>query len=148
MNHCWSSLVIMFLAAPGLVAGEQLDFNRDIRSILTNNCFTCHGPDAKSREADLRLDEREVALEFEAIVPGRPDDSELIRRIKTDDADEIMPPLETGKRLQPREIELLTRWISEGAAYAPHWSYVKPVRPALPQVGDAVEACRQVMYVN
>ncbi len=121
-------------------AEERISFNRDIRSILSNNCFQCHGPDKKQRQGGtdgLRLDTAEGALAdlggYAAIVRGKPNESSLIHRVTTSDADERMPPVETGKELTSREIELLTDWISQGAPYARHWSYVKPVRPQLPK---------------
>jgi len=114
-------------------------FNRDIRPILSENCFKCHGPDEAARKAKLRLDIRDEALkpaksDLVAIVPGSPEKSELIARITASDTDDLMPPAKSGKKLTPDQIEKLRRWIAEGAPYAKHWSYEKPVRPALPQV--------------
>ncbi len=112
-----------------------VDFNRDIRPILSDNCLKCHGPDEKERKAKLRLDVREEALGHgEAIVPGKSSESELIRRISAEDANERMPPRKTGKRLTPRQIELLRHWIDQGARYAEHWAFVPPQRPALPEL--------------
>jgi mono/diheme cytochrome c family protein len=124
--------------APAAVAADppgKIDFNRDIRHILSNNCYACHGPDEKVRKADLRLDTREGATDNAAIVPGKPDQSELVKRISATDG-EVMPPPKTGKKLTKREIELLTEWVRQGAPYAKHWSYVKPERPPLPAVND------------
>jgi hypothetical protein len=122
-------------------SADKLDFNRDVRPVLSRNCFACHGPDDKKREADLRLDVRENATAGRngkpTIAPGRPDASELVRRITASDPDERMPPRETGKKLTPQEIDTLRQWIAEGAAYAAHWSYVKPVRPPVPTVATA-----------
>jgi hypothetical protein len=123
-------------------AAESIDFNRDIRPILSNQCFKCHGPDPKERKGGidgLRLDTLEGAIAdlgsgTGAIVPGKPDQSELIRRITSTDADEAMPPPGSGKQLTPRDIERLKNWVQQGAPYAKHWSYVKPTRPALPAV--------------
>jgi len=127
-------------------AGESLqggagkvDFNREIRPILTENCYKCHGPDDGARKAKLRFDVRDAALKPAksgkvAIVPGAPEKSELITRVTTTDDDDRMPPLKTGKKLIPSQIESLRRWIAQGAPYATHWAYVKPVRPALPEV--------------
>ena len=117
------------LAASGFAA--PLEFNRDIRPILSEHCFACHGPDSASRKADLRLDQRESALELHAIVPGKPDDSELLRRVLTDDPAEIMPPTSTKKPLSPAQKEALKRWIAQGAEYQAHWSF----RP-IPKVVD------------
>ena len=91
------------------------DFRFDIRPILAKNCFACHGPDEQQRQADLRLDSRDAAVESGAIVPGSPDESEMVRRITSDDPKERMPPEETGHRLSPTEIESIKRWIAAGA---------------------------------
>jgi hypothetical protein len=111
-----------------------------VRPILANTCLLCHGPDAKNRKADLRLDSREGATANldgkSAIVPGKPGQSELVRRITSTDRDEMMPPPKSGKKLSPSQIEILTRWIGQGAPYARHWSFVRPERPPLPVVRD------------
>src|SRR5205814_4287344 len=128
-------------AAPATGDDPKVDFNRDIRPILANNCLLCHGPDAKNRKADLRLDVREVAISdlggHSAIVPGKPEKSELIKRITSSDRDEVMPPAKSGKKLTKEQIGLLRKWIELGAAYAKHWSLVKPARTAPPTVKDA-----------
>ncbi len=112
--------------------GAKLEFNRQIRPILSENCFPCHGPDKNHRKGKLRLDDRAVALEKEAIKPGHPDASNLVKRIYTTNEDDMMPPPEANKRLTPAQKDLLKRWIAEGAEYQPHWSYIKPARAALP----------------
>jgi mono/diheme cytochrome c family protein len=117
----------------------KVEFNRDIRPILSENCFKCHGPGDEERKAKLRFDLRGEALKPAksgniAIVPGAPEKSELVARITASDPDDRMPPLKTGKTLRPAQIELLRRWIAQGAPYATHWAYVRPVRPALPAV--------------
>src|SRR5215472_5544029 len=128
------------LSASGSQTGTaKVDFNREIRPILAENCFRCHGPDDGARKSKLRLDIRSDALKpaksgKEAIVPDLPEKSELIARITTSDDDERMPPLKTGKKLTHLQMETLRRWISQGAPYATHWAYVKPVHPPLPQV--------------
>ncbi len=110
-------------------ARAAIGFNRDIRPILTDKCFACHGPDAKTVEGDLRLDLREQAVsESGAIVAGEPDASELVRRILSEDSEEVMPPPSLHKPLEPREIQLLQQWIREGAEYEPHWAYTIPSR--------------------
>jgi hypothetical protein len=121
-----------------------LDFNRDIRPILANACFQCHGPDARKRKGlgkPLRLDTEEGALAdlggYSAIVRGKPDESELVRRISSADDAEVMPPGKTGKRLSARDIEKLTEWVRQGAPYAKHWAYARPVRPSLPPVKNS-----------
>ncbi|MDB4461556.1 DUF1553 domain-containing protein [bacterium] len=111
-----------------LVAEEKLDFNRDIRPILSDNCFLCHGPAASTRAAELRLDKREPAVASSAITPGKPDQSELVERIFSDDANSIMPPPDANKKLTPQQKEILKRWIQEGAEYQQHWSFVTPVK--------------------
>src|SRR6185436_3576274 len=125
-------------------ASESVDFNRDIRRILSDNCFKCHGPDGKERKGGkkgLRLDTPEGAQVdlggYRAIVPGQPDKSELVKRITTEDPDDKMPPPDSGKKLTKAEIALLQNWIKQGAVYSRHWSYIKPVRPALPRVKKA-----------
>jgi mono/diheme cytochrome c family protein len=120
---------------------DLIDYNRDIRQILSSHCFACHGPDQAKRQAGLRLDKQETALaELEsgghAIVPGKSAQSKLIARITTADEDEVMPPKEAGKRLKPEEIEKLRQWIDRGAKWKGHWSYLKIERPALPSVSD------------
>ena len=119
-------------------AAAPIDFNRQIRPILSNKCLHCHGPDAKERAADLQLDDRDSALAENGsgftIVPGKPDESVLIERINSDDPDERMPPTGSGHKLTEEEKKVLAEWIKQGAQYAKHWSYVKPVRPAIPKV--------------
>lgn len=128
------------VAGAGLVlggaetAGAPLSFNRDIRPILSENCFQCHGPDANHRKADLRLDVREVAVQAGAFVPGKPEESDAVRRILSDDADEQMPPASSRRVLTSAQKQLLRRWVSEGAGYEPHWAYVPPVRPPVPSL--------------
>ena len=115
---------------------RKVDFNRDIRSILSNRCFTCHGPDDTERQADLRLDNHAGATaslgDYAAIVPGRPEASELLKRVSNSDPDLIMPPAGKGDPLSKEEIESLRLWIKQGAGYARHWSYELPTRPELP----------------
>jgi mono/diheme cytochrome c family protein len=116
-----------------------IDYNRDIRPILAENCFACHGPDANKRKAGLRLDLREGATKSlkggeTAVIPGDPAHSELVARILTDDADDHMPPAETGKKLTPRQAELLRRWIAEGAVWKGLWSLEAPKRAELLEV--------------
>ncbi|MBL4884996.1 MAG: DUF1549 domain-containing protein [Planctomycetaceae bacterium] len=117
-------------------AEKPLEYNKDIRPILSDHCFACHGPAEGSREADLRLDERESALDLGSIVPGEPDESEMIRRILSADHDEIMPPAESNKPLSAEQKEILSRWIKQGAKYQVHWSFIAPVKPKLPLVSD------------
>ncbi|MGB7326825.1 MAG: DUF1549 domain-containing protein, partial [Rubripirellula sp.] len=115
-------------------AVESIDYNRDVRPILAENCFACHGQDSDSREADLRLDIRDLAIESGSLEPGDPDASELISRILTDDADSLMPPPDSHKSLTSDQIDTLVRWVTEGAAYAKHWAFVPPVKVTPPVV--------------
>jgi mono/diheme cytochrome c family protein len=116
----------------------KLEFNRDIRPILSETCFQCHGPDKNKRQADLRLDLAEGATKdlggHSAIVPGKPDESALIARIISADADERMPPPDSDLKLSAQQIALLRQWIEQGAEYQPHWSFIPAKRPSLPQV--------------
>ena len=121
----------------GAEASESLDFNRDIRPILSNACFKCHGPDPESRKADLRLYQRESAVDdAEVIVPGNPEKSEIIARVSTDDPDDRMPPPDHGGKLTDAQIKTLEQWIREGAPYAKHWSYSLVERPPLPPLDE------------
>ena len=137
-------LVVLLTAAP-VWAGDKpsrpIDFNRDVRPILSNTCFLCHGPDPQNRKGvagPLRLDTEAGATAdlggYAAIVRGKPDESELVARITSGDSTEVMPPAKFGKRLSPREVEVLTEWVRQGAPYAKHWAYVNPSRPPLPEV--------------
>ncbi len=114
-------------------AASKLGFNRDIRPILTENCYQCHGPDSNHRKADLRLDEREAAIEFGAIVPGKAEASSIIERIVTEDEDDLMPPPDSHKKLTQAEKDILRRWVAEGAEYEGHWAFLAPTTPAVPQ---------------
>ncbi|MBI2424996.1 MAG: PSD1 domain-containing protein [Candidatus Hydrogenedentes bacterium] len=122
--------------ALGVHAEEPLKFNRDIRPILAENCYLCHGPDHNKRKADLRLDRRESAVstgrEQAAIVPGNPDASSIIQHIFATDPDELMPPPESERQLSAAQKETLRRWVAEGAEYEPHWSYTPVRRPEAP----------------
>ena len=115
-------------------APSALDFNRDIRPVLAENCFYCHGQDANKRQAELRLDVRDAAIEAGAIVPRDTGSSELVERINSDDPQKLMPPRKSNRRLSAAQKKLLERWISEGAVYAKHWADVTPKRPDEPQV--------------
>ncbi len=118
---------------PSPPIARALEYNRDIRPILAENCFACHGPDSAARKADLRLDRREAAIEAGAIAPDDPESSELIARINAKNRKEVMPPPKTTKTLTARSRRIaLTRWIAAGAAYQPHWSLITPRRPELP----------------
>ena len=121
----------LFLAF-GSAGAEKISYNRDIRPILSDDCFHCHGPDQNTRKGKFRLDVREDAIAKGAIVPGKPKESELITRIFGLHQAEMMPPPEAHKTLTPAQKELLRRWIGAGAKYEKHWAYVTPVKPATP----------------
>ena len=125
-----------FTSEPSL-ADSEISYNRDIRPILSDNCFSCHGPDEAGRKAKLRLDTADGATggEAPAIVAGSPDESELIARLLTDDADDIMPPPESHKKLTATQIDLLTRWVTEGAEYEDHWAFL-PIESEIPEEVD------------
>ncbi len=118
-------------------ADEPLDFNRDIRPILSENCFYCHGQDANKRHADLRLDDQSGAIESGAVVPHDAESSEMIVRIHSDDPETLMPPPDSNRRLTDQQKAILKRWINEGAKYSPHWAFVNPTRPEPPEVAQS-----------
>ncbi|MFN9268866.1 MAG: DUF1553 domain-containing protein [Planctomycetaceae bacterium] len=131
-------VLLAILAIPSAAsAADRLEYNRDIRPILAENCFACHGPDSAARKAGLRLDRRAAALEAGAIDVDEPAESELLKRIVSTDPKQVMPPPETKKSLTPQQVATVKRWLAEGAEYQPHWSFMTPVRPALPAVKDA-----------
>jgi hypothetical protein len=125
---------IAFTVHP-VFADSKVDFNRDIRPILSDRCFHCHGPDESGREAALRFDDEQSAKEF-AIVPGDASESEMLRRIISEDDDERMPPPEMGKPISKEQIDLIRRWIDEGAEWSAHWAYVPPKKHDIPQGND------------
>jgi mono/diheme cytochrome c family protein len=141
-------MAAVFMAAvfmAGVAAAATPDFTRDIRPILSQNCFACHGPDEHDRRGGLRLDERDAALsELEsgshAIVPGKPASSEVVARIKATDPDTVMPPPETNRVLSDRDKQLLADWIAAGAPYAPHWAFVAPRGHETPSLSDSSPA--------
>ncbi len=122
-------------------SGKPIDFTREVRPILASKCFQCHGPDDKVRKAGLRLDQRDAAIKElrrggQAIVPANPAQSELLTRVTSADVTLLMPPPKVGKPLSEAEVAVLRRWIEQGAPYAAHWAYVKPVRSEVPPVRD------------
>ena len=127
-------LLAFLLAAPGIsvrVGGEEpVDFDRDIRPLFSDSCFACHGPDRKARKARLRLDDAKLALK-KAIVPYKPDESPLMERLLSRDEDERMPPADSNRpRLSAAEVDLVRRWIRQGAKFDEHWAYRAPQRPS------------------
>jgi hypothetical protein len=127
-------LAALLAALPAF--GAKVDYNEDVRPILSENCFYCHGPDGNKRKAKLRLDVRADALAHKAFVPGDAEASDLIQRLSSTDSDEVMPPPDSHRTITPAQKEILKRWIAEGAEYKEHWAYVTPVRPALPANGE------------
>jgi mono/diheme cytochrome c family protein len=145
----WAIVSIAVFWNPGRAAGaddrpEPVRFASEIRPILSESCVECHGPDAATRAAGLRLDTFEGATEdlggFSAIVPGEPEESELFLRITEEVDDFRMPPPESGKGLSDEQVDLIRRWIEEGAEYEDHWAFSPPVRPDLPGVADPSKA--------
>ena len=145
MSHQFISTVVgTFLMTQLLTAYADdtvVDFNRDIQSILSANCYACHGPDAEHREADLRLDTFAGAVDSGAVTPGKPEESLLIERISSPHQDEWMPPAESGRKLNADEIESLRRWIAEGANYEQHWAFVRPGKSEISNVKNS-DWCR------
>jgi len=124
--------LVAFLVAGAARAAETIDYSRDIKPILAEYCYACHGPDESKRKAKLRLDLREEAIK-EALKPGNAAGSSVIERVTTQDRDEVMPPPHAKKgRLSPAQVDLLRRWIDQGAQFDIHWAFVKPARPAVP----------------
>ncbi|MFN3242623.1 MAG: DUF1553 domain-containing protein [Planctomycetota bacterium] len=125
---------------PEPAAAASVDYLRDVRPILAEHCYSCHGPDQKERKGDLRLDLKKDAFadrgDYAVVKPNDPDDSELLLRITSDDPDEVMPPPDCDDALKPAEVEVLRKWIAEGAGWQEHWAFVPPKRPATPPVQD------------
>ena len=138
-----SALLGLCVSALTVCAAERaVEFNRDVRPVLSDKCFTCHGPDAKTKNIPLRLDQEAAAKADlgagrRAIVEGDPDASELIRRVTTESKAKRMPPVHTGHAITPRELSVLRSWIAAGAKWEKHWSFIPPRTPALPKVSDA-----------
>lgn len=148
MKRALQFLTLFVVVTPSLAAapaagtaGTKVDFSAEIRPIIAKKCYHCHGPDESSRKAKLRLDSFDEATRARragaAVVPGRPDESLLVKRVLAHAEDEVMPPPETKNPLTAGEVALLQRWIAQGANYTPHWAWIKPVRPALPTVGKS-----------
>ena len=129
---------MLFLFCLAIAArGEQVSYSRDVRPILSDMCFSCHGPDEKARKGGLLLSELSGALKGgksgePAIVPGDPGRSELIKRLHTSDPDDIMPPPSTKKKLTPEQIRILEKWVAAGAKVEKHWAFEAPVAPVVP----------------
>src|ERR1700722_8427884 len=134
----FSFIFLLSIAAP-VTAQEKIDFARDVLPILSDNCFRCHGPDEKARKGDLRLDRKEDALRSTSpvIVPGKAATSEVIKRVISGDPEEMMPPPRANKKLTAKQIEILQKWVEQGAAWGQHWSFVKPSRPTVPRIRNS-----------
>jgi hypothetical protein len=140
MMNFWRFLLIVLLCSchSGSTVADEIDFNRDIRPIISDNCLACHGFDKGARKGDLRLDQREAAIEdrggYAVIVPGKPEESALIERVSSSDSVLVMPPADSHKKpLDKKSIETLNEWIRQGAPWGEHWSFVRPQRPAVPE---------------
>jgi Protein of unknown function (DUF1553)/Protein of unknown function (DUF1549)/Planctomycete cytochrome C len=137
MRSCHPALIVFVFASTLPAAEAPPDFARDVRPILSRYCFKCHGPDESARKSNLRLDQRDAAISpaksgKPAIVPGKSDETELLRRIFSTDADEVMPPPATKTSLTAAQKDTLRRWIGAGAEYQEHWAFIPPRRPAVP----------------
>ncbi len=146
MWHRWQQPLLIALSwlisTTVSLAADDIDFDRDIRPILSENCFQCHGPDAAARQADLRLDVRDAAIKAidgrHAILPGKAAESEIIRRLRSTDPDVVMPPPKSNRKVSDAEKAKLEAWINAGATYAEHWAFIPPKRPAVPVVDGLV----------
>lgn len=141
ITSLWISLALPW----PLGAAEMLSYNRDIRPILSDKCFQCHGPDSAKREGDLRLDIREAALKAKAFIPGNPKESAIIHRIHESDPEVVMPPPESPRQLNDAERDTLALWIAEGAAYQPLWSFsTLPASIPLPETQQTTWATQEI----
>ena len=137
-------LALLFsLATAGVAIADDIDFARDIRPILSDNCYFCHGPDEEAREADLRLDTKDGLFRTSdgntVIAPGKVNESELVRRVTIDDPDLRMPPPDAKRSLSPQQIELLTKWVAGGAVWKGHWSFQPIIQPQVPEGVSAID---------
>ena len=141
----------VFMLSVASTEGKEISFNRDIRPILSDKCYACHGPDENTRKADFRLDIEADAFiphgKYEAaIVKGDPENSPLYQRLITEDKDDIMPPLDSHKELSTKEIELIEQWIGKGAEWEGHWAFEKPEKPAVPEISWGMNAVDAFIY--
>jgi len=137
------SLLVLATLSIEVCADEPVSFNRDVRPILSDKCFHCHGPDAENQDSSFRLDSEEHATEdlggYAAVVPGRPEESELVMRVESADRDVVMPPPDAPRHLRGEEKQVLRRWIAEGGEYDQHWAFKKPERADVPSDADAID---------
>lgn len=134
---CGTILSLLAFALPSVQGEDQVTYNRDVRPILADKCFACHGADSAARKADLRLDRSQDAVESGAVAPGDLESSELIARITSEEEDLVMPPPEIKKPLSPEDIDILRRWIEQGAQYEAHWSFIAPAHATPPPVQNS-----------
>ncbi|MEX2577825.1 MAG: PSD1 and planctomycete cytochrome C domain-containing protein [Verrucomicrobiales bacterium] len=130
-----AAVVAIWQSAALAGPSEEVEFNRDVRPILSENCLHCHGPDANERKADLRLDVRDESA-LAVLSPGDVHASELVHRVSTDDPDDRMPPAKSNRSLDDEQRDILRRWVEQGADYQKHWAFIKPERPESPAVSD------------
>ena len=135
----WTGLLLCAIVSSAAAADPR--FDRDIRPILSDNCFHCHGPDANARKAKLRLDTRDSLFapikNRRPFVAGKPEASEAIRRILSDDPEEKMPPPDSKRKLTPMQKQQLQTWVKQGAPWQQHWAFAKPLRPTPPKIKNA-----------
>lgn len=139
LNRMTFTFGVSVVATALTAHADDISFDRDIRPILSDNCFACHGPDAHHRKGDLRLDARDHAVTTKAIVPGKPELSHVIERIFSNDPEQMMPPAESPKRLTAAQKELIKKWIAAGAEYQGHWAYEAPKKPAVAATANAID---------
>src|SRR5262245_13448625 len=137
-------VALVFAAAVSLsVQAAPVDFSRDVQPILSENCYHCHGPDPKAREAKLRLDTKEGAYRSQdgitVVKPGDSANSDLVVRILSTDKDEVMPPPKSHRSLTEAQKQLLKRWVDEGAPWGEHWAFVPPKKAEVPKLADATK---------
>ncbi|MFN6049593.1 MAG: c-type cytochrome domain-containing protein, partial [Planctomycetia bacterium] len=135
MNKCLT-LFVMVLCTGMSHADQQVRFSVDVLPILSEHCFSCHGPDEKHRKGGLRLDDRDAAIKSGAIVPGKPLESELLKRIHSADTSEVMPPPKFNKKLSELQTRVLEKWLAQGAPWGKHWAFEAPQKATLPKVSD------------
>jgi len=151
MTYCKTHLILFILTlfvGHLLNAALPVDFTNEVRPILSEYCFHCHGPDKSTRKAKLRLDLSEGALRdlggYSAVIPGKPEDSELVFRLHSEDKEELMPPPETGKRLSEKQKKILEEWIKQGAIYEEHWSFLPIENPVVPTKSSKTKSIHPV----